>query len=97
MDEQPKAAEAFVYLDARFKLQAAGDSFLISDEMLLDAFERHDKAAAYFAARGGDLQRSHDGMHVLRKRPNATSHRGAACGASGGLPGWPAADEAEKR
>lgn len=70
MDEQPKATEAFVYLDARFNRQAVGEGLLISDEMLLDAFDSADKAAAYFAARGGDLQKSHDGMHFLRKRLN---------------------------
>jgi hypothetical protein len=70
MNDQPKSLEALLYLDGRFNLLAPGEGFLIASALLVDVFETPEKAAAYYASRGGHLEPSHGGMHMLWRRPN---------------------------
>jgi hypothetical protein len=70
MENKPTNLEGLPYLDGRFNLQAPDDGFLIADALLVDVFETIEKAAAYYAARGGYLEPSHSSMHKLWKRPN---------------------------
>ncbi len=56
---------------------------------------------AYDAMPDGELGKGLTNGHFLRARPlvvpNATSHRGAACGASGGLPGCASNGDTENK